>query len=159
MGQEENTNWCQSVAAVVIQDGRVLLVRHTYGPGKGKLIIPGGYVKWGETPQDAVKRELLEETGIQAEPKGILGIRFNQKDWYVVFQADYLSGEARSDGDENSEAVWIPVEEAAGREDVPDLTRQLLRCAARHPERAFQQVPYAGRAGQGPCCLYGTGTL
>ena len=40
----ENTNWCQSVTAVVIKDNKVLLARHTYGAGSGKLIIPGGYV-------------------------------------------------------------------------------------------------------------------
>lgn len=40
----DNTNWEQSVAGVVIHDGKVLLARHTYGPGKGRLIIPGRYV-------------------------------------------------------------------------------------------------------------------
>ena len=41
----ENTNWGQSVTAVVIKDNKVLLARHTYGGGKGMLIIPGGYVE------------------------------------------------------------------------------------------------------------------
>ena len=36
----ENTNWNQSVTGVVIKDGKVLLARHTYGGGKGMLIIP-----------------------------------------------------------------------------------------------------------------------
>ena len=41
MTQEEinATNWSQSVAGVCIREGRVLLARHTYGNGKGKLII------------------------------------------------------------------------------------------------------------------------
>ncbi len=60
----ENTNWYQSVAAVCIKDGKVMLARHTYGSGKGKLIIPGGYAEIGESPQDAVKREFMEEVGI-----------------------------------------------------------------------------------------------
>ena len=60
----ENTNWGQSVAGVVIRDGKVLLARHTYGRGSGMLITPGGYVDYGETPQNALKREFLEETGI-----------------------------------------------------------------------------------------------
>ncbi|MCR4993279.1 MAG: hypothetical protein K6A45_09570 [Lachnospiraceae bacterium] len=38
----KSTNWTQSVAGVCIRDGKVLLARHTYGAGKGKLIIPGG---------------------------------------------------------------------------------------------------------------------
>ena len=36
----ENTNWNQSVTGVVIKDGKVLLGRHTYGGGKGMLIMP-----------------------------------------------------------------------------------------------------------------------
>lgn len=39
---EENTNWEQSVTGIVICQGKVLLARHTYGTGKGKLIVPGG---------------------------------------------------------------------------------------------------------------------
>ena len=57
MAAEENTNWSQSVTGIVIREGKVLLARHTYGPGKGKLIVPGGYVKWQESPQEALKRE------------------------------------------------------------------------------------------------------
>lgn len=72
---EENTNWGQSVTGIVICQGKVLLARHTYGTGKGKLIVPGGYVKIGETPQDALKREFLEETGVVVEPGEILAIR------------------------------------------------------------------------------------
>ena len=45
MAAEENTNWSQSVTGIVIRDNKVLLARHTYGPGKGKLIVPGGYVR------------------------------------------------------------------------------------------------------------------
>nr|WP_300840141.1 NUDIX domain-containing protein [uncultured Acetatifactor sp.] len=38
--------------------------------------MPGGYVKYGETPQQALKREYLEETKIEVEPQNIIGIRF-----------------------------------------------------------------------------------
>lgn len=86
MAAEENTNWSQSVTGIVIRDNKVLLARHTYGPGKGKLIVPGGYVKWQESPQEALKREYMEETGVAVEPLDVIGIRFNQKDWYVAFR-------------------------------------------------------------------------
>lgn len=56
----ESTNWGQSVIGVVIKDNKVLLARHTYGNGKDMLIIPGGYVNIGETPQDALVREYIE---------------------------------------------------------------------------------------------------
>ena len=126
---EQNTNWEKSVTGVVIREGKVLLARHTYGAGKGLLIVPGGYIQRGETPEQAVSREILEETGITAVPKGVIGIRFNMHDWYVVFRAEYVSGEARSDGDENSEVVWLETEKALEAEDVADLTKQLIRAA------------------------------
>lgn len=149
----ENTNWGQSVAGVVIRDGKVLLARHTYGRGSGMLIIPGGYVDYGETPQNALKREFLEETGIIVEPRAIVGIRFNMHDWYVVFRADYVSGEARSDGEENSEVLWIDVSEAMEREDVPFLTKELL-CAALNPEKALTTHPYEGNPKHAPASLW-----
>lgn len=124
-----NTNWGQSVTAVVIKDSKVLLARHTYGAGKGMLIVPGGYVNIGESVQEAVKREYLEETNIVIEPKDIIGIRFNSHDWYVAFSAEYISGTARSDQDENSEILWVDVNEALTRGDVPDLTKKLIESA------------------------------
>ena len=92
---EEQTNWSQSVTGIVIREGKVLLARHTYGDGKGKLIIPGGYVQKGEYPWDALKREYLEETGVLIEPKRLVGVRFNLKDWYLAFSAEYFSGTAK----------------------------------------------------------------
>ena len=127
--ENNHTNYGQSVTGVVIKDNKVLLARHTYGGGAGMLIIPGGYVEYGETPQDALIREYLEETGVTIKPGDVIGIRFNMHDWYVAFRADYVSGVPVSDGDENSEVVWVDVEEALCRDDVPDLTKALIKSA------------------------------
>ena len=151
-----NTNWCQSVTGVVIKDNKVLLARHTYGSGKGLYIVPGGYVEYGEMPQDAVKREIFEETKVVAEPKNIIGIRFNEKDWYVAFSVDYVSGEATSDGDENDAVVWMDIEEALNREDVPGLTKTLIQCALKE-NKGFGQLPYVSR--NKPGFLYGVDIL
>lgn len=155
MRNEENTNWGQSVAGIVLKENKVLLVRHTYGSGKGMLIIPGGYVKWNETPQDAVKRELFEETGITVEPLDIVGVRFNLKDWYVVFTAKYVSGESKSDGDENSEVVWNDINDAVTRDDVPDLTKKILLGVINSKNNAFKNISYEGNTKNGAYSLYG----
>ena len=149
----ENTNWGQSVAGVVIRDNQVLLVRHTYGNGKGMLIIPGGYVNYGETPQQALKREYMEETNVEIEPLHIIGIRFNMHDWYIVFCADYISGKPRSDNDENSEAVWLNIEDALSREDVPELTKKLIESAA-FKQYGLRYRDYEGNAKDAPYSLY-----
>lgn len=127
--KNKNTNWGQSVTGVLIYEGKVLLARHTYGGGKGKLIIPGGYVEYDETPQQALVREYMEETGVTVEPENIIGIRFNMHDWYVAFRARYVSGEPRSDHDENSEVIWVDLDEALHRDDVPELTKKLIQSA------------------------------
>lgn len=155
--EHENTNWGQSVCGVVIRSGRVLLARHTYGSGKGRYIVPGGYTERGEAPQDAMVREVFEETKIVVEPQRIIAIRFNAQDWYVAFSARYISGEACSDGDENDAVVWMEIGEALAREDVPDLTKRLIQCALKE-EKGFPMLPYEGNPAKGKGYLFGIDT-
>jgi len=150
---QQNT-YTQSVTGIVIRDHKVLLARHTYGVGKNRLIVPGGYLEPGETPQEALRREYLEETSIVVEPKQVIGIRFNQKDWYVAFAAEYVSGTASSDHDENSEVLWLDVDEALTRDDVPDLTKKLIQCALKS-EHGFVNIPYDGTRKYGEYSFYG----
>lgn len=151
--EHSNTNWGQSVTAVVIRDNKVLLARHTYGAGTGLLIVPGGYVNIGESPQEAVKREYLEETGIVIEPKDIIGIRFNSHDWYVAFSAEYVSGNAKSDHDENSEVIWLNIEEALMRDDVPDLTKKLIESAMKN-KNGLSKTEFQSNEKNKPYSLY-----
>jgi ADP-ribose pyrophosphatase YjhB (NUDIX family) len=54
----------EAVGAVVVRaDGSVLLVRRKRAPGEGRWTLPGGKREQGETPAEAIVRELLEETG------------------------------------------------------------------------------------------------
>ena len=149
----ENTNWGQSVTGVVIREDKVLLARHTYGGGKGKLIIPGGYVNFGETPQEALVREYMEETQIKVKPTNIIGVRFNMHDWYIAFRAEYISGEACSDNDENSEVLWIAIDEALSRDDVPELTKKLIQSAI-SKESGLTYKEYQGNTKYAPYSLY-----
>jgi ADP-ribose pyrophosphatase YjhB (NUDIX family) len=56
------------VGAVVVDQGRVLLVRRGTEPLKGHWSIPGGLVELGERLLDAIVREIAEETGLVVEP-------------------------------------------------------------------------------------------
>ncbi|MBR5826664.1 MAG: NUDIX domain-containing protein [Clostridia bacterium] len=152
---ENKTNYTKSVTGVVIRDGKVLLARHTYGAGENMLVVPGGYVDFGEAPEDAVKREYLEETKVVVEPKEIIGIRFNMHDWYVAFRADYVSGEAVTDADENSEVIWLDVEEALVREDVAGLTKELIKRATCSGGCLVIDETYKERDKYAPYSFYG----
>lgn len=122
-------NHFAGVGAIVLRSGEVLLVRHTYGPAAGKLLNPGGFIRVGELPMDAVKREVLEETGVHVAPVGLIAIRCSEKDWYMVFLCEYISGEPTSDNMENSEALFMDCDTLLGREDATDTVKTLLRLA------------------------------
>lgn len=50
---------------LIIKDNKVLLIKKFGGPYNGKLDLPGGTIEFGERPEDALKRELMEEVGIE----------------------------------------------------------------------------------------------
>ena len=116
----------KAVGCVVVRDGRVLLVRHTYGAAKGKLLIPGGHIRQGEMPEDAAVREVFEETGIEAKPEDILCLRFQPENWYVVYRMKYISGEPRTDNTENSQAFFTDIKEAQFAPDITELSRLIV---------------------------------
>ena len=124
----EDNNFA-SIGAIVLRENKILLVRHTYGAAKGKLLNPGGMIQQGELPTDAVKREVLEETGIIVNPVGMLSIRCAPNGWYMVFLAEYVSGEPECDGNETSEALFMDCDELLQRDDVTDTVKTLLNIA------------------------------
>ncbi|MFD1737770.1 NUDIX domain-containing protein [Bacillus salitolerans] len=67
--------WLAVAGLVTNTNGDWLVVKKRYGGLKGKWSIPAGFVHPGETLDEAVKREVQEETGIAGNITGILGIR------------------------------------------------------------------------------------
>ncbi len=116
-----------AVGCIVRKGDEVLLVRHTYGGAAGQLLIPGGHCNMGELPEEAAKREVLEETHVVAKVDSMLGIRCGRNGWYALLIMDYEEGEAASDGYENSEALFMKVQDALEREDVTHMTKVALK--------------------------------
>jgi len=122
------------VGAVVIHEGRILLVKRASPPGKGFWAIPGGLVELGETVREAAERELLEETGVSVRAREAFFIfDFIDRDaegkikyHYIIvdFLADYLGGEPKA-ADDVSDARWVSPDEAAALNLSP-TTRRLL---------------------------------
>jgi 8-oxo-dGTP diphosphatase len=100
-----------SVGGLVVRDNAVLLVRMTYGSSRGRLMLPGGILDPGETLDAAVAREVLEETGVVADPVGIIGLRSRHDgpttDTYILWLLEHREGEPHSDGYENDEAAYF----------------------------------------------------
>jgi 8-oxo-dGTP diphosphatase len=83
------------VGAVIVDEGRVLLVRRGTEPMLGKWTIPGGLVEVGEMLRDAVVREAREETGLEVEPVEVVELldRIHREEGRVRYHyviADYL---------------------------------------------------------------------
>ena len=83
------------VGAVVVDEGRVLLVRRGREPLKGQWSLPGGLLELGESLTDGVSREVLEETGLIVEPIELIELldRIHHQEERVRYHfviADYL---------------------------------------------------------------------
>ncbi len=62
---KENIRIRTGVYGVVIQGGRLLVIKQKRGPHENKFDLPGGGIEPGESIEEALKREMLEETAIQ----------------------------------------------------------------------------------------------
>ena len=64
-----------AVSAAIFRDGRVLIVRRARPPAHGLYTLPGGGVELGETLEQAIIREVREETGLEIAPLALVGFR------------------------------------------------------------------------------------
>jgi len=109
-----------AVIAVVIREGRALLVRRANPPDAGLWGFPGGKIEFGETVPDAAIRELREETGITGEAQGVittLDILVPSEDGslrqhyiLIAVRCRWISGNPVA-GDDALEARWFPIED------------------------------------------------
>ena len=70
-----NTGYNVGVGGAVVHQERLLLVRRASRRGRGNWQVPGGFIEPNETIEQAVIREVLEESGVDTKVRGVLGIR------------------------------------------------------------------------------------
>lgn len=132
-----------AVSAVLIRDNEILLVKRLYPPGKGKWSLPGGLIEAGESLVEASKRELLEETGIVAEPIGIVWdlnnivydhdkrVLYHYVIIDVLFDSKTMKGDPTPGGDV-SEVRWFKIDELYSTRDVSRTVLRLLEHIRKH---------------------------
>ncbi len=104
----------------IIKDGKILLIKRKNEPFKGKWALPGGFVEYGEKVEDAVVREVNEETGLDTKIIDIVGVYSDPtRDprghiVTVVYLLDILDGEIKG-SDDAADAKFFDLN------DLPEL--------------------------------------
>jgi len=122
------------VGAVVIADGRILLIRRGRGAYAGYWAVPGGRQRLGETMRDAVAREVLEETGLVVsvgDPvwAGDIVDDSDPPRWHyaiVDFAATVVGGRLAA-GDDADAAEWVSLDDALSYRLTPTMLDLISR--------------------------------
>jgi len=122
------------VGGILRHQGNVLLVQRGKDPGKGRWTFPGGYAEEDEPPDEALAREVLEETGLTVSVGAAVAIRFAQtagdQNLYCVFTLRLLGAisglRPGGDGDEVSAAALIEPARLSALGDVGGVTRWVI---------------------------------
>jgi len=123
------------VAAIIVENGKMLLIKRGSEPAAGKWSIPGGVVELGETIKEALTREVMEECGLKIKILKLIDvvdniirdadgrIRFH----YVIleFLARPLKGEIKASSDA-LEVKWVPIEEVE-KYNITNTLRKFLK--------------------------------
>ncbi len=122
------------VGGVAILDGEVVLIRRGKPPLEGRWTVPGGTVELGETLEEALVREMEEETGLQVEPVGLLTVfdgvaREGGQVQYHYVIVDYLcrvrGGEPRAGSD--ARELALAGEHELERFELPEKALEVVR--------------------------------
>jgi 8-oxo-dGTP diphosphatase len=129
-----------AVSAAIFRDGRVLIVRRRRAPAQGIYTLPGGGVELGETLEDAVIREVREETALAIEPIALVGFRQAiardaegrvERHFVILpFAARWIAGEVALN-EELDEAHWLTPTGLGGFKTTDGLAQIVAAAAER----------------------------
>ncbi len=120
-----------AVAGLVSGGGRVLLVRRAAVPRIGFWALPAGYMDADELPEEAVVREIAEETGVEVRVTGLHGIAplagwKERRGILIVYAAEPVGGVLLA-SDDVSDARWFRAEEIPWDELAFESTAEFLK--------------------------------
>lgn len=147
-----NTGYNVGVGGAVVKDGKLLLVRRASRRGRGNWQVPGGFVEQQETIEEAVVREVEEESGVKAEVEGVLAIR-NRYDedsgnsTYMVMLMRPVAGEPEPDAHEVDRAGFFTMKEILELEQVPAVNIEVAQRALDPKRRLLSPKTVAHSSG------------
>lgn len=132
-------NMAPTAGAAIVRDGRALATVRARDPEKGRLDVPGGFLRPDEHPIDALKREVKEELGIEidADVSDVLSMvphAYGDRGDMVLslgFRARWISGDAIP-GDDVAGIRWLTLEELDDADFAWPHDRELLRKGLEH---------------------------
>lgn len=143
----------------VIRDGQVLMLRRNRPPHVGRWTAPGGKLELGESPDEGVIREMLEETGLTVIKPVLRGIVTVYDIAYpihwllFIYRADHTAGQVAAADTHEGELRWIPLDRVMQMEmpraDVHYLPRVLAKAELfrakfiyNTPDECLQEIFY-----------------
>ncbi len=131
------------VGALIIKNGKLLLIRRGAKPGQGRWSIPGGLVELGERVRDAVVREVKEECGLDIEVEGLMDVFDSiirdekgrvQYQFVVVNFLAKIQGGILENADDVLEVRWVSLNEV----ERYNLTNSFRAFFQKHHEKLKQ---------------------
>ena len=103
-------------SCVIVRDGRLLLLRRAIEPAVGKWAFPAGFVEPGETAEQAITREVLEETRLAVEVRYLRSwardLGGGESYLGLCFRGEITGGDEVVIDHESQEFAWVPLERA-----------------------------------------------
>jgi len=127
-----------AAGVVLVEKGRVLLVKRRWDPRAGSWCLPAGFMEAGETPEQTAVRELEEETGVIAQLTGLFGVYAGFDDPRVravlILYAGVSTGGTLRAGDDAIDLAWYPLDAlpddlafASHRQALAELIERLAK--------------------------------
>ncbi|TDL30390.1 NUDIX hydrolase [Jeotgalibacillus sp. S-D1] len=133
MSSKRGNVWLAVAGLVKNEKGEWLVVKKKYGGLKGVWSLPAGFVEMGETADQAVRREVLEETGIRTEVEMLIGLRTGVikseiSDNLIIFALNQteVNPTLFAQEKEIAEVKWMDPDELMRRQDVSKMIPSMI---------------------------------
>jgi ADP-ribose pyrophosphatase YjhB (NUDIX family) len=141
-----NSGYNIGVGGAVVRQDRLLLVRRCSRHGRGNWQLPGGFIEPDETIEQAVVREIKEETCVDAEVSAVLGLRSRYdpesgNGIYVVLVLRPIGGEPQPDSREVDRAAYFTLDEIRELTPLPPVNWEIAQRVLSPDRRLLSPKP------------------